>query len=112
MQIHFFFTWVMFLGLFPFAYFWLKRAWGILIKKDYSHVALKKGMSPDNPRKFAFITGIISLIAGIIFFMVILLILVAGLDYDIWSAVVGVTFWMKIFLNFAISRYAHMNWRR
>jgi hypothetical protein len=44
-------TWILFLALFPMAFFWLRRAWRIAIKKDFSEVALKHGVSPANPDK-------------------------------------------------------------
>lgn len=107
LNIHFIFTWVMFLGLFPISYFWLRRAWRIIRLKDYSYVALKKGEPPKNPEKYAPYSGGINLIAGLIFASVIILIIAAALPYETWSAIVGVTLWMKIFADFIISRLAH-----
>lgn len=31
-------TWILFLALFPITFFWLRRAWRILAKGDYSEV--------------------------------------------------------------------------
>ena len=98
----------MFLGLFPVAFFWLRRAWRIGVKKDYSYVALKKGQPPAHPEKYAIWSLIFNLVPGLIFAAMILLIIVAGLDYDIWTAVVGTTLWMKLLLDFIVSRHAHM----
>lgn len=112
MNIHIFFTWVMFLGLFPFSFFWLKSAWKIFIKKDFSHVALKGGKPPLNQKKYAWLSGMISLFAGFIFAAVVVMIIFIGLDYEIWSAIVGITLWMKLFVDFAISRFAHMKWKK
>ena len=112
MNTHLFFTWVMFLGLFPFSFYWLRSAWKIFFKKNISHVALKKGKPPVNQKKYAPISGSISLIGGLIFLIVIFLIIAAGLHYDTWSAIVGVTLWMKLFGDFALSRYAHMTWKK
>ena len=39
-------TWVLFLALFPIAFFWLRRAWRILLRADYSEVAIKGGEPP------------------------------------------------------------------
>jgi len=44
-------TWILFLALFPMTFIWLRRAFRIFIKKNYSEVALKKGLPPKNPRK-------------------------------------------------------------
>ena len=41
-------NWILFLGLFPIAFYWLRRAWRILIKRDFSEVALKYGEAPPN----------------------------------------------------------------
>lgn len=107
MDIHVVFTWIMFLGLFPISIFWLRRAWKIGIKKDYSYVALKKGKPPANPEKYAFWSMALYLLPGLIFAVIILLVLITALDYDIWTAVVGTTIWMKIFFDFIVSRHAH-----
>jgi len=80
--------------------------------KDYSRVALKRGKLPDNPHKYALISGLVSAIGGAIFVVVILLIFMAGLSYDTWSAIIGVTMWMKLLADFAISRYAHLKWKK
>jgi len=100
-------NWVLFLALFPMAFFWLRRAWRIFIKRDYSEVALKRGEPPKNPEKWAPFTGIINLVAGGIAAGTILGILGGFLPYETWSAIVGVTLWMKIFIDYIISRQAH-----
>jgi ABC-type phosphate transport system permease subunit len=57
-------TWILFLAIFPMAFFWFRRAWRIFVKKDYSEVALKKGEPPSNPQKYAPRVGLLNLIAG------------------------------------------------
>ncbi len=111
MNVHIVFTWILFLGIMPLSYFWLRRAWKIIKEKDYSYVALRKGLPPANPQKYAPYSAIINLSAGIIFFVVFFWILLGGLNYDIWSAIVGVTLWMKIFADVIVSRIAHMKWK-
>ncbi|MCK5128282.1 MAG: hypothetical protein KAQ68_00410 [Clostridiales bacterium] len=108
MNIYVVLTRLMFLGLFPLSIFWLRRAWLIGIKKDYSYVALKKGLPPENPKKYAIFSLAINLIAGLIFAAMILLVIIVGLDYEIWTAVVGTTLWTKLFIEFILSRHAHM----
>jgi len=54
-------SWLLFLALFPMAFIWLRRAWRIIRKKDYSEVALKKGLPPDQPEKYARLAGLINL---------------------------------------------------
>jgi hypothetical protein len=100
-------TWMLFGGLFPISFFWLRRAWRIGIKKDYSYVALKRGNPPDNPQRFALVSVGINLIAGLILATVILLILIIGLSYDSWTAIAGTTIWVKFFVEFIVSRQAH-----
>jgi hypothetical protein len=46
-------TWILFLALFPIAFYWLRRAWRIIVKRDYSEVALKGGLPPPNAAKYA-----------------------------------------------------------
>src|SRR3990167_6739311 len=49
----FIFNWIFLLALFPVAFFWLRRAYRILVKRDFSEVALKKGVPPPNAEKYA-----------------------------------------------------------
>lgn len=105
-------TWLMFLGLFPLSFFWLRRAWLVGVKKDYSYVALKRGLPPENPEKYVIFTIGINLIAGLILGTVVLLIIIIALEYDTWTAIVGTTIWMKLFAEFIISRHAHSKFKK
>lgn len=106
-------TWILFLALFPIAFFWLRRAWRIFARRDFSEVALKRGEPPVNPEKFAPYTGTLNLIAGVIIVFTILGVVTAAFSYEIWSAIAGSTIWMKFFLDFLISRHAHpFQWGR
>ena len=100
-------TWVLFLALFPLAFFWLRRAWRIVVRRDYSEVALKRGVPPPNPEKFAPFEAAVNLIAGIIAVTVILGVLAAQLDYETWTAIAGSTIWCKFIASFILSRHAH-----
>jgi ABC-type phosphate transport system permease subunit len=100
-------NWILFLALFPMAFFWLRAAWRILIRRDFSEVALKRGIPPANPEKFAPYAWMINLIAGGILVTVIVLILAGQVSYDTWSAIAGSTIWCKLFANFILSRHAH-----
>lgn len=101
-------TWVLFLALFPIAFFWLRRAWRIAIRRDFSEVALKRGELPANPARFAPYTLAVNLIAGGIVVGVILGIVTGSLEYETWSAIAGSTIWMKFIFDFIVSRQAHM----
>ncbi|WP_313950292.1 hypothetical protein [Accumulibacter sp.] len=103
-------TWILFLGLFPIAFFWLRRAWRILFKRDFSEVALKRGVPPEDPAKFAPYAAAINLIAGGVAVAVILMVVAGGVAYDIWSAIAGSTIWMKFFADFILTRHAHPVW--
>ena len=100
-------TWVLFIALFPISFFWLRRAWRIAIKRDFSEVALKRGVSPSEPKKFAPYAAAINLLAGAIIVILIVGIVMAYYDYQQWSAVAGVTIWMKLIADFILSRHAH-----
>lgn len=100
-------TWVLFIALFPMAVFWLRRAWRIFIKKNYSEVALKGGESPPNPKKWAPIVGILNLVAGCMCIWVIISVLLGLYPYDTWSAMAGITIWGKIFADLIIRMQAH-----
>lgn len=100
-------TWLLFLALFPMAFIWLRRAWRIFIKRDYSEVALKRGEAPPNPEKWAPVAGIVNLAAGGTALVTIICVLLAIFPYKTWSSIAGVTLWMKIFADFIVSRQAH-----
>lgn len=95
------------LALFPVAFFWLRRAYRIFKNRDYSEVALKKGVSPPNPEKYAPYELVINLIGGAVIVLVIAVVLLGLLDYQAWIAVAGSTLWIKLFASFALSRQAH-----
>lgn len=100
-------TWILFLALFPMAFFWLRRAWRILVKRDFSEVALKHGVSPPNAVQFAPYEMAVNLIAGTVASAVIVLVGLGQLDYETWSAIAGSTIWCKFFASFGLSRHAH-----
>jgi hypothetical protein len=95
------------LALFPVAFFWLRRAYRILVKRDFSEVALKRGLPPPDPEKYAPYEMAINLVAGIVIVVVIGVVLLGLLDYQSWVAVAGSTLWIKFFASFALSRQAH-----
>ena len=100
-------TWILFLALFPMAFIWLRRAYRIFVKRNYSEVALKKGEPPQNPKKWAPFTGMINLAAGVVALWVIIGVVLALFPYKTWSAIAGVTIWLKIFADYIVSRQAH-----
>ena len=102
-------NWILFLALFPIAFFWLRRAYRIIFRRDYSEVALKHGLPPENPKKYAPYTAATNLIAGAIALGTILLV-VSGADYDTWTAIAGSTIYMKFIFDFIISRHAQPIW--
>ena len=100
-------TWVLFLALFPMAFFWLRRTWRILARGDYSEVAVKSGEPPTNPKKFAPYTALVNLVAGGVVIWVIFNVLTGGMEYGTWSAIAGITIWFKFIADFILSRHAH-----
>ncbi len=100
-------TWILFLALFPIAFFWLRRVWRILFRRDYSEVALKGGMPPANAEKWAKYELAINLIAGIAIVYAIVGVVVTGLPYATWTAIAGSTIWCKFFASFALGWHAH-----
>lgn len=99
-------TWILFLALFPMAFFWLRRTWRIIFKRDFSEVALKRGVPPPNPAKYAPYTAAINLVAGTIAVVVILLVVIDGASYETWTTIAGSTIWMKFIADFIVGRHA------
>lgn len=100
-------TWILFLALFPLAFFWLRRTWRILVRRDFSEVALKRGVSPPDPEKWAPYEMAINGVAGTVVVCVIAWIVFSGMPYEAWTAIAGTTIWCKFFASFALSRHAH-----
>ena len=95
------------LALFPVAFFWFRRVYRILVKRDYSEVALKKGLPPPNAEKYAPYEMVINLVGGTVIVVVIVMVLLGQMEYQTWIAVAGSTLWCKVFASFALSRQAH-----
>ncbi len=100
-------TWILFLALFPIAFFWLRRAWRILVKRDFSEVALKGGRPPADAKRWAPYEFAINGIAGLVIVTAIASVVVAGVPYETWTAIAGSTIWCKFFASFALGRHAH-----
>lgn len=100
-------TWILFLALFPMSFFWLRRAWRILFRRDFSEVALRRGEPPPDAERFAPYTGILNLVAGGIAVTTIGLVIVAAVPYQTWTAIAGSTIWCKFIADFAIGWHAH-----
>lgn len=105
-------TWILFLALFPMAFFWYRRAWRILIKRDYSEVAIKGGESPANPARWAPYEMAINATAALAVTYVIVGVAIGALHYNTWTAIAGTTIWCKFLLTFALSRQAHTKFGR
>ncbi len=100
-------TWILFLALFPMAFFWLRRASRILFRRDFSEVALKHGEPPPNAAKWAPYELLINALAGLIAVAVIVGVALGMLEYETWTAIAGSTIWCKFLIGFAMSRHAH-----
>jgi len=101
-------TWILFLALFPITFYWLRRAWIIVVRKDISEVALKRGVAPPNQARYAPFAVLINLIGAGILIFVILGVATGSLAYETWSAIAGSTIWLKIIFDFILSRQAHL----
>lgn len=101
-------NWVFLLALVPVAYFWLRRAWRILVKRDFSEVALKKGLPPPDAEKYAPYEMVINLVSGTVLVLVLVAVLgFQALAREDWIAIAGSTLWIKLLASFALSRHAH-----
>jgi len=100
-------SWLLFLALFPMAFVWLRRAWRIGVRRDFSEVALKRGEPPPDAERWAPWCMVINGLAGLVAVFVILGVVVAALPYQAWSAIAGSTIWVKLLIDFALSRHAH-----
>ena len=109
-------TWLLFIALFPMAFFWLRRAWRILVRKNYAEVAIKRGLPPANPKKWAPFVGLLNLICGGVVAWIIVgvpfwvstgILIGPFQSYETWSAIAGMTIWGKIIADLIIRFQAH-----
>ena len=100
--------WIIYLALYPMAFIWLRRAYRIIIKRDFSEVALRRGESPKDPARYAPYNAATNLLAGSIALVVAISVFAVPLPFATWTAIAGSTLWIKIFADFAISRQAHI----
>lgn len=101
-------NWIFLLVLFPVAFFWLRRAWRIFFNRDFSEVALKKGVPAPDAEKYAPYEMVINLLGGIVLVAVLVAVLgFQALERQDWIAIAGSTLWMKLFASFALGRHAH-----
>lgn len=98
--------WIIYLALYPMAFIWLRRAYRIIVKRDFSEVALRRGEPPPNPEKYAPYTAATNLLAGSVALVVAISVFAVPLPFQTWTALAGSTLWIKIFADFVISRQA------
>lgn len=100
--------WIIYLALYPMAFIWLRRAYRIIVKRDFSEVALRRGEPPKNPAKFAPYTAAINLVAGFVALVTAIAVFAGPLPFATWTAIAGTTLWVKIFADFIVGRHAHL----
>lgn len=100
-------NWLLFLALFPISFIWARRAYRIFVRGDVSEVAIKRGVPPADPRRWAPYCGVLNLVGAGVLVYVIGAVGLGSLSYDAWTALAGITIWCKLILDFSISRHAH-----
>ncbi|MGA1846991.1 hypothetical protein [Deferribacter abyssi] len=100
-------NWILFLALFPLSFVWLKNAYKIFIKKDFTNVAVKKGELPPNPKKWAPYVGLLNLFAGLALIWAIFGVVLFAYPYNLWTGIASVTIWFKVIGEFIIKQHAH-----
>ncbi len=105
-------TWILYLALFPMAFVWGRRVWRILVKRDYSEVALRRGEPPPDAARWAIWEAAINAIAAAAVLYAIVGVALGLLPYGTWTAIAGTTIWCKFFASFALGRQAHISTAR
>ncbi len=100
-------NWILFLALFPIAFFWLRRFWRIFFKRDFSEVGLKGGVPAPEPGKYAPYDAVLHMVSGSVMLSVIIGVIFFQMPFDVWNAIAGSTIVCKLFASFALSRQAH-----
>lgn len=100
-------NWILFLALLPMAFFWLRRSWRILFRRDFSEVALKRGVAAPEAERYAPYDAVLHLVAGAVILTVIVGVIFYQMPFDVWNALAGSTIVCKLLASFALSRQAH-----
>lgn len=101
-------NWFFLLILVPLAFIWLRRAWRIMVRRDFSEVALKRGLPPPDAARYAPYEAAINLTGGVVLVGVLVAVLgFQALSREDWTAIAGSTLWIKLFASFALGRHAH-----
>lgn len=112
-------TWILFLAMPAIAFVWWRKAFQILIKKDFSNVLLKKGESPKkNLKVWGYLIATSNFLAGGVIFFVLFKVLLFAVFYykdlnavhfnfDVWSEATAITIWVKFIVEFIFKQQAH-----
>lgn len=80
---------ILYLSLFSIVFFWLRLVRNVVLRKDYSEVALRKGASPPHPKKLAPFFVVLNSVCALILIGVILYVPVTGfalIDWDVFTS--------------------------
>jgi hypothetical protein len=85
----------------------LKRAWTIIVRRNYAEVAVRRGASPRQPERWAPYAAGIHLVGGALMIGAVLCALLGLAPFATWTSAIGLTLWAYLFALSMLARTAH-----
>lgn len=85
-----------------------RRAWTILVKRNFAEVAVRRGEAPADPERWAPYAAVIHLVAGAVVSAAVLAALLGWAPFETWSSAIGLTLWTYLFALHMLARRAHV----
>lgn len=85
----------------------LKRAWTIVVRRNFAEVAVHRGKPPREPARWAPYAAGIHLTCGGIMVAAVLAALTGLAPFGTWTSAIGLTLWAYLFALHMLARSAH-----
>ncbi|WP_119153855.1 hypothetical protein [Caldimonas tepidiphila] len=106
------FAWLLLLLALALAALCFRRAWTILVRRNFAEVAVRQGQAPADPARWAPYAAVIHLVAGAVVLASVLAALLGLAPFSTWSSTVGLTLWIYLFALHLLARRAHVQGKR
>ncbi|PPE69109.1 hypothetical protein IS481_02470 [Caldimonas thermodepolymerans] len=85
----------------------LKRAWTIIVRRNFAEVAVRRGQPPRDPERWAPYAAGIHLVCGALMTGAVLAALLGLAPYATWTGTIGLTLWGYLLALHLLARAAH-----
>lgn len=101
------FAWLLLLLAVALAALCFRRAWTVLVQRNFAEVAVLRGESPAEPERWAPYAVAIHLLAGGVMSAAVISALLGWAAFANWSSVIGLTLWFYLLALHVLARRAH-----